>query len=369
MTRDKRSFAIFAMSFRSTNMSLLKRIGITLPIFQAPMAGVATPALAAAVSEAGGLGGLGIGTGSVDAARKMITETQRLTSRPFNVNLFIHAAPRTNPSVEARWLEYLAPVYSALQLDAPSSLPTTEPTFSNNPALLNLLLETKPAVISFHFGLPSTELLARLKETGAVLMATATNVDELRKVENVGLDAVVAQGSEAGGHRGVFDPAAPDELMGTMDLVRLFARHSDLPIIAAGGLMDGYDVKAALDAGATAAQLGTAFISCPESSVDDSYREALQSTRPDDTTLTTLVSGRPARGIKNKFTDLQSTLGDTIVPDFPLGYPLTKALSAAAKKQGLPGYEVRWAGTEARKSRTLPAGELVRQLANEMHTG
>lgn len=347
-------------------MSLLKRLGMRYPIFQAPMAGVATPALAAAVSNAGGLGGLGIGSGSIDAARNMIAETQRLTTRPFNVNVFVHQIPRPDQSTGSRWLDFLEPMYQELGLEKPANITKPVPGYLEDAAHLELLLQLRPPVVSFHFGLPPASHIRRLRELGIILMATATSRHELEAIELAGLDAVVAQGSEAGGHRGVFDPHADDDMLTTLELVRSFADRTQLPIIAAGGIMDGRDMKAALDAGATAAQLGTAFISCPESSADDGYREALLSTRPDDTTFTTLISGRPARGTKNLFTELQAQLGDTIVPDFPIGYGPAKALAAAAKTQGKEGYAVRWMGTQAARSRSLPAGQLIAKLNHEM---
>lgn len=349
-------------------MGLMKRLGLTVPIFQAPMAGVATPALAAAVSDAGGLGGLGIGTGTLESARSMITETQRLTSRPFNVNLFVHRTPKADARTESAWLDFLRSTCEELGVKQPDSLPPSGSSFLDSPGLLDLLLELRPSVVSFHFGLPPGETIRRLRDIDAVLMATATNMEELRQIERAELDAVIAQGAEAGGHRGVFDPSAEDGMMSTLDLVRHFAQRTSLPIIAAGGLMDGRDIRAALDAGATAAQLGTAFIPCPESSVDDAYRQALKQARPEDTTFTTLVSGRPARGIKNRFTQLQNTLGDTIVPDFPLGYGLTKMLSSAGKQKGVEAFEVRWAGTEAARSRVMPARELIEVLRTEIDT-
>lgn len=347
-------------------MALLRRLGLTVPIFGAPMAGMSTPALAAAVSNAGGLGGLGVGTGTLEAARKMITETRDFTSKSFNVNLFVHRPPRPDSQTESEWLKFLLPVHKELEIDLPSSLPPAGKGLIDNDPLVELLVELKPPVISFHFGLPDRSVLKQLRDSGAVLMATATNLDELRTIEEAGLDAVIAQGSEAGGHRGTFDSKAKDDLIPTMDLVRLFAQHTSLPIIAAGGIMDGRDIKTALEAGATAAQLGTAFIPCPESTASDAYARALFKTRPEDTTFTTVVSGRPARGIKNRFTSLEDKLGETVVPDFPLHYGLTKSLMAEAKKKGVEGYEVMWAGTEARRSRAMPAGELVKILNEEL---
>ena len=348
-------------------MSLLTRLKLTAPIFQAPMAGVATPALAAAVSNAGGLGGLGVGTAGVEAARKMIAETQQLTSKPYNVNLFVHQTPsKLDAKLDLAFLEAMKPLHQAAKMESPDELPEPALSFLDDQPLLDLLLETKPPVVSFHFGLPPPETIRRFKELGVVLMASATSLDELRKVEEASLDAVIAQGQEAGGHRGVFDPNGPDELLSTLDLVRLFAKHTSLPIIAAGGIMDGRDINTALEAGAVAAQLGTAFIPCPESTADDGFRQALKETRPEDTVFTRLVSGRPARGLKNRYTELEQELGDTKIPDFPIGYKMTKALSAHAKKAGVDGYEARWAGTQAARSRTVPAAELVTVLLQEM---
>jgi nitronate monooxygenase len=347
-------------------MSLLKRLRLTAPIFQAPMAGVATPALAAAVSNAGGLGGLGVGTAGVEAARKMITEIKQLTSKAYNVNLFVHQTPnKPEPKLDTAFLEALKPLYEDAKMERPKNLPEAALSFLDDQSLLDLLLEMKPPVVSFHFGLPPPETIKRFKELGIVLMATATSLDELHRVEEAGLDAVIAQGQEAGGHRGVFNPNGPDELISTIDLVRLFAKHTSLPIIAAGGIMDGRDINRALQAGAIAAQLGTAFIPCPETTADDGFRQALKDARPEDTVFTRLVSGRPARGLKNRYTELEKEFGDTQIPDFPIGYKLTKELSAHAKKAGVEGYEARWAGTEAARSRTMPAAELVSALLQE----
>lgn len=351
-------------------MSLLTRLRLTAPIFQAPMAGVATPALAAAVSNAGGLGGLGVGTAGVEAARKIITEIQQLTSKAYNVNLFVHQTPnKPEPKLDNAFLEALKPLYEEANMESPKNLPEAALSFLDDNELLDLLLDMKPPVVSFHFGLPPDETIKRFKELGIVLMASATSLNELRAIEEAGLDAVIAQGSEAGGHRGVFNPNGPDHLIPTLDLVRLFAKSTSLPIIAAGGIMDGRDINTALEAGAIAAQLGTAFIPCPESTADDGFRRALKEARPEDTVFTRLVSGRPARGLKNRYTQLEENLGDTQIPDFPIGYKLTKALSAHAKKAGVEGYEARWAGTEAARSRTMPAAELVSTLLQEMKVG
>jgi nitronate monooxygenase len=298
----------------------------------------------------------------------MIVETKGLTSKAFNVNLFVHRTPSaTKPEQANEFLDAIRPLYDQVNMAGPTSLPAPALSFLDDQPLLDLLLDMKPPVVSFHFGLPPPGTIQRFKQLGIVLMATATSLDELRLIEEAGLDAVIAQGQEAGGHRGVFEPNGPDELLSTLELVTLFAKHTNLPIIAAGGIMNGRDINTVLQAGATAAQLGTAFIPCPESSVDDAYRHALSQTRPDDTVFTRLVSGRPARGLKNRYTAAEKDLAaTTTIPDFPIGYKLTKALSAHAKDLGVEGYEVRWAGTEAGRIRTMPAADLVKVLVREM---
>lgn len=363
-------------------MALLKRLGMTIPIFQAPMAGVATPSLAAAVSNAGGLGGLGVGTAGVAEGRKLIVETRKLTDRAFNLNVFVHATPAGDSDASAHidkaWSNSLQRSFADCAFDEKLFVPTPRTSvpksFLDNREMLDMLLETRPPVVSFHFGLPPPDVINSLRDAGCILLATATNLDELRRVEEAGLDGVVAQGIEAGGHRGMFDPGAQDEKYETMDLVRMFAHHasstsrSRIPIIAAGGIMDGRMVRAALEAGAEAAQLGTAFIACPESGADDAYRKALVGTGGYKTTYTTFVSGRAARGLPNRFTELQfSEEVDALQPlDFPVSYAMSKALAKAAKERGIEGFAARWAGKNAPMARTMPAEELMRTLAKEL---
>lgn len=232
--------------------------------------------------------------------------------------------------------------------------------------MLALLLETKPAVVSLHFGLPSEEKIRALKATGITLFATATSPEEAHKIETAGIDAIVAQGIEAGGHRGVFDPAAADDGLGTFALTRLLVRQSELPVISAGGIMDGAGIVAALDLGATAAQLGTAFVSCPESAADEAYRKALTGPGSYHTRLTTLISGRPARALANRFTALQETVLDRMPPDYPIAYDAGKALHAVAKAKGEHGFGAHWAGQGAPLSRALPVTELIAMLAGEL---
>ncbi|CAD5108921.1 NAD(P)H-dependent flavin oxidoreductase [Zestomonas carbonaria] len=339
-------------------------LGIQHPIIQAPMAGVSTPQLAAAVSNAGGLGSLGIGASSVEQVRGLIAETRSLTSRPFNLNLFCHRPAQSDAVREAAWLEHLRPFFAEFGANPPAALREPYPSFVADPAMLELLLAERPAVVSFHFGLPDAETLRALKAAGIVLLASATNLDEARQVEEAGIDGLIAQGVEAGGHRGLFDPAQGDAGIGTLALVRLFVRHTRLPVIAAGGIMDGAGIAAALVLGAGAAQLGTAFILCPESSANAAYREALQSPRAQHTGITAAISGRPARGLVNRMHREVDVPGAPL-PDYPIAYDAGKALHAAASAKGCHDFAAHWAGQGASLARALPAAELVKVLVEE----
>ncbi|TGR64411.1 nitronate monooxygenase [bacterium M00.F.Ca.ET.194.01.1.1] len=346
---------------------MLEKLGVTLPIVQAPMAGIATPALAAAVSNAGGLGSIGVGATDATGARKMIEELRAATDRAFNVNVFVHVAAKTDTTCERAWLDFLKPHFAEFGVEPPKALRAPYTSFADDADMLDLLLETKPAVVSFHFGLPSNEKIRALKNAGITLLATATSLDEARQIEAAGVDGLVAQGIEAGGHRGVFDPDAPDEGFGTFALTRLLVRKTRLPVIAAGGIMDGAGIAAALDLGAQAAQLGTAFVCCPESAADEGYRQALASPSAYRTRLTALISGRPARALDNRFTALQETTLNVSPPAYPVAYHAGKALHTAAKAKGEHGFGAHWAGQGAPLSRSLPAGELMSALVRELN--
>jgi len=343
----------------------LTRLGIQLPIIQAPMAGVATPQLAAAVSNAGGLGSLGIGPSPVAQARQMIEQTRALTSRPFNINLFCHAAAQPDTAREAAWLQHLAPLFTAAGMAPPSAINAGYQSFIEDDQTFDMLLELCPPIVSFHFGLPSADRIQALQQAGICLLATATNLHEARLIEQAGIDAIVAQGIEAGGHRGMFDPEADDEQLSTSVLVRLLVQHTRLPVIAAGGIMDGAGIRAALDLGAAAAQLGTAFILCPESSANAAYRQALQSERAASTRLTACISGRPARGMLNDLIRHGEAAGSPPPADYPIAYDAAKQLNAAASQRGNHEFAAQWAGQGAPLARELPATELVQQLVAE----
>lgn len=346
--------------------SLIDRLGLSVPLVQAPMAGVSTPALAAAVAEQGALGSIGVGATDVAGARAMIEETRARTNRTFNVNLFVHGVATADPVREGVWLEWLAPIFAEFDATPPTALRTIYKSFADDPDMLAMLLALAPPVVSFHFGLPSTEIIAALRARGIVLMATATSLNEARAIEAAGIDAVVAQGIEAGGHRGVFDPVAPDDALGTMVLTRLLVLKTKLPVIAAGGIMDGAGISSALDLGAVAAQLGTAFIACPESAADDAYRAAVAGPSANHTPLTSLISGRPARALANRFTALAADVGNRPPPDYPIAYDAGKALHAAAKAKGEHGFGAQWAGQGAPLAREMSAAELVQTLRSEL---
>jgi nitronate monooxygenase len=347
---------------------LLARIGIELPIFQAPMAGTSTPAMAAAVSNAGALGALGLAAERAEGAGRMIAATRELTNRPFNVNVFCHRPATPNAAVEAAWIARFRPQFTALGADPPGALREIYETFRGNEAMMALLLETRPAIVSFHFGLPEECQVRALKQAGILLFGSATSLVEASRLAKAGLDAIVAQGYEAGGHRGVFDENAPDDRLGTFALTHILARRVNLPVIAAGGIMDGAGIAAALKLGAAAAQLGTAFVGCPESAADQGYRAALAGEAANHTFMTRAISGRPARCLANRFTTLAETIPDEAVPSYPITYDLGKALHAAGKAKGEFGYGAQWAGQGAPLSRPMPAAQLVKILAAELAT-
>lgn len=341
-----------------------RQLGI-LPIIQAPMAGVSTPQLAAAVSNAGGLGSLGLGAGTAAQGRKMIQETRALTPRAFNVNVFCHVPAQRDAQAESAWIAHLAPFFAEFGARPPEALQEIYRSFLDGDEMLEMLLAEKPAVVSFHFGVPAREQVAALQAAGIVTMASATSLHEARLVEAAGVDALVAQGIEAGGHRGMFDPGAADEQLSTAVLLRLLVKNTALPVVAAGGIMDGQGIRAALDLGAAAAQLGTAFILCPESAANAAYREALQSARAAHTRLTAALSGRPARGIVNRFIAHCENSGPAPAA-YPVAYDAAKQLMAAAGAQGNHEFAAFWAGQAAPLARALPAAQLMACLVDEL---
>lgn len=347
-------------------MTLLELCHIDLPIIQAPMAGVSTPEMAAAVANAGALGSLGVGAANADEARRTIAAFRARSQRSLNVNVFCHEPAKGNPSLETGWLELLRPHFERYGAAPPRQLREIYRSFVADDAMLAALIADKPRVVSFHFGVPPAERIKALRAAGIVLLASATNLTEARAAERAGAHAIVAQGYEAGGHRGVFDPGADDDCLGTLALTRILVRELQVPVIAAGGIMDGAGIAAALRLGAQAAQLGTAFIACPESAADAGFREALASDSVHHTVMTRAISGRPARCLRNRFTELGASVPARQIPEYPITYDAGKALHAAAKIAGEFGYGAQWAGQGAPLARALPAAELVRALAAEL---
>lgn len=344
---------------------MIELLGTAHPIIQAPMAGVSTPALAAAVSNAGALGSIGIGASSVAQARSTILQARSLTAQPFNVNVFCNDPPRRDRNIEAAWIRHFSALFEKFGAKAPESLNEIYQTFVLDDEAFQMLLEVRPAFVSFHFGIPTAEKIAAFRVAGIKTLATATSQQEARTIETAGIEGIIAQGIEAGGHRGVFDTRAKDDRLATLPLVRLLVRNSGLPVVAAGGVMDGYGIKAALDEGAVAAQLGTAFILCPESAADEGYRANLKSSRSSLTRLTSVVSGRPARGIVNQLIE-HGEAGTGLSPaDYPVAYDLAKQLHAAATRTGNKEFAVHWAGQGARLAREFPAAQLVKILVEE----
>jgi len=329
------------------------------------MAGVSTPEMAAAVSNAGALGSIGVGATDASGAARMIDDVRLLTDAAFNVNVFVHSAPRRDADREAVWLTAMAPLFVEFAATPPTSLTTIYKSFADDEDMLRVLVQRAPRVVSFHFGLPEQAKVRALRQAGCVLIATATSLEEAHAARRAGMDAVVAQGFEAGGHRGVFDPAGDDAQLGTLALTRLLVVQAGLPVIAAGGIMDGQGVRSVLSLGAVAAQLGTAFIACPESAADAAYRAALQSDAANHTTMTDAISGRPARCLRNRFTNWAAKVTEGR-PDYPVAYDAGKAVNEAAKAAGESGFGAQWAGQGAPLSRSMGAAELVQTLEREL---
>lgn len=345
---------------------LLRRLQLEFPIIQAPMAGVSTPSMAAAASNAGVLGSMGVGATNAAGAEEMLRAARKLTGRALNINVFCHKSATASPAVEAAWIERLGSHFARFGATPPAKLSEIYQSFLGDDAMLELLVRSKPEVVSFHFGLPSAERLQALRKAGIVLIASVTSLAEANTAAGAGVDAVIAQGYEAGGHRGVFDPGKRDDRLGVLALTRLLVRKLPVPVIAAGGIMDGAGIAAALRLGAVAAQLGTAFVGCSESSADEGYRAALKSDAAFHTIVTAAISGRRARCLANQFTKLGEAVTAGEIPDYPIAYDAGKALHAAAKAKAEFGYGAQWAGQGAPLARSLPTAELVRELAMEL---
>lgn len=333
------------------------------PIVQAPMAGSSTPELAISVSNAGGVGSLGAAMLNMDDLKSQCQTIKNKTNRSFNVNFFVHALPKQNLQKENNFRKLLQPAYEAVGLDAVPKVTDPPPSFGEQH--LKVMLEKQPGIISFHFGLPEQKFVAALKNIGTKILSTATCVDEARDLEIRGVDAIIAQGFDAGGHRGTYKNNYNTGQVGTMSLIPQIVDAVSVPVIAAGGIGDGRGIAAALSLGAEGVQMGTAFLLCPESACSELYRDALKTVKDSDTCITHAFSGRPARGIRNEY--IESMAGnEKNLPDFPIPTTLTGKLRNASIKIGTSAYMSLWSGQAGSLSLELPAGELVEKLISDV---
>jgi len=342
---------------------LLAKLGIRYPIIQAPMGGgPSTPELVAAVSDAGGLGSLAAAYLTPEQIARDIKRVRQLTEKPFNVNLFAGGYDAGGDIDPTPMLALLARIHEEFQLPPPVLPP---PSPDPLPDQLQAVLDARPAVFSFTFGIPDADSLSKLHQAGITILGTATSPHEARLLVDAHVAGIVAQGAEAGAHRGSFATPFDAAMVPTLELVRDIASAVAVPVIASGGLMDGHDIAAALRCGAAAVQLGTAFLACPESGASEVYKKALLGSTEDTTVITRAFSGRPARGLRNRFiAELESK--DQIILPFPTQNELTRAMRAAAARRGDGGYLSLWAGQGVRRIRALPAAELIRTLIKEM---
>lgn len=330
------------------------------------MGGESTPALAVAVCNAGGLGGLGCSFMSPEELRAKANAIRSGTNRPFNLNFFAHPPPRDDADINKQTRARIAPFYEELGLGkVPERSEAPCDTF--NEVKLSLLLDIGPKVTSFHFGLPSLDLVRALQNAGSVILCSATTVAEARMLCDAGVDAIIAQGWEAGGHRGTFHTSFEDFGVGTMALVPQIVDAVDVPVIAAGGIADGRGIAAAFALGASGVQMGTAFLSCPEANISDTYRAALRHARDDDTRLTRAFSGRPARAKNNRYIDTMAQ-HRTSLPDFPTMYGFSDPLAQASAHNGDSDFQFLLYGQAAAMNRELPAADLMARLVDEAQT-
>jgi nitronate monooxygenase len=345
-------------------MTLTRLLGVELPIIQAPMAGVQGSALAVAVSNAGGLGSLPCAMLGVDAMRKELAAIKAATAKPFNVNFFCHTPPAPNREREAAWRGVLAPFYREYGID-PDAAPAGPGRAPFTAEAADVLDEFRPRVVSFHFGLPSAELLARVKAWESKILSSATTVEEARWLEAQGVDAIIAQGLEAGGHRGNFLTEDLSTQTGTFALLPQIVRAVKVPVIAAGGIADAKGVAAAMALGAAGAQIGTAYLLCPEATTGPVHRAALKSEAAGHTALTNLFSGGHARGIVNR---IMKALGpiNSAAPAFPLAAAAMAPLRAKAESLGRGDFSPLWCGQNASGCKETPAAELTQALAADL---
>jgi nitronate monooxygenase len=341
-------------------ITIQQLFGIELPVIQAPMAGVQGSALALAVSNAGGLGSLPCAMLAPEALRRELAALKAGTGKPFNVNFFCHVPPPPSDEREALWRAALAPYYREFEID-PASIPAGPGRIPFSLEAAELLAEFAPPVVSFHFGLPEPALLERVRRWGAKIISSATTLDEALWLEAQGVDAIIAQGLEAGGHRGHFLSDDLSIQLGSFALLPQIVQNVRVPVIAAGGIADANGVAAALALGAAGVQVGTAYMLCPEATTSALHRAALASPAARHTTLTNLFTGRLARGIVNRLITEMGPV-NALTPPFPLATTAVTPLRAKAESRGSADFSPLWAGQNVSGCRPIPAAELTRQL-------
>jgi nitronate monooxygenase len=344
------------------NRRIVDLLGIDFPIIQAPMAGTSSAEMAIAVSEAGGLGSLPCAMLTADEARAELEIVRQRTSRPINVNFLCHTVPKRDAARKAAWRKRLGVYYTELGLDVAAAPPAARMPF--DAAMCDLVVELKPAVVSFHFGLPDSTLLEGIKSTGAKIWSSANSVEEARWLEREGCDAVIAQGYEAGGHHGMFLTQDIASQVGTLALVPQVVDAIKVPVIAAGGIADARGVAAAFALGAAAVQMGTAYLLCPEAKTNALHRAALKSARDNQTVLTNVFTGRPARSIVNRLIREVGPISD-LAPEFPLAADAVVPLRAKSEALGSKDFMLLLSGQFVAPAHELPAGELTRKVAAE----
>lgn len=334
------------------------------------MAGVSTPELAAAVSNAGGLGALGLGASNWESAAKQVDAFRVRSDGPLHLNFFCHDEPERNPTLETAWIARFSSEFAALKATPPNSLKNPYTSAKDDLRLIDFAIEYRPELISFHFGLPNKEILSALTNLEIPIITSVTNLDDAELALNTGVDGLIAQGIEAGGHRGTFDPSSDYDFssnaLTTLELVEGLRDLTSIPIVAAGGIMTGADAAHALNAGANAVQLGSAFLLCTESGANEDYRDQIRTAHGSSTVVTRAISGRAARGIGNKMTALGDKANKQGVPPYPITYDLSKQLNVLALEQQESGYGAYWAGTGIGQARELSANDLIDRLVEEL---
>jgi nitronate monooxygenase len=347
-------------------MSIQELFGIALPIIQAPLAGVQNSTLTIAVSNAGGLGSLPCAMLSADVLRAELETIRAQSARPFNLNFFSHQPPVPDADQARTWQALFADYYAEFGID-PSKAPAGPARMPFNREMADLVCAYQPAVVSFHFGLPSPELMNRVRSSGARIISSATTVEEACWLEAHGVDAIIAQGFEAGGHRGMFLTDDISTQLGTFALLPQMVRAVKVPVIATGGIADASGVRAALDLGAAGVQVGTAYMLCPEATTSAIHRAALKSVNARTTALTNVFTGRAARGIVNRLIKERGPM-NLAAPKFPLAAAASAPLRAKAESLGSGDFSPLWAGQNVSGCKEMPAGLLTQALASQIHT-